>query len=107
MWNWVQENPAEAAWAVFGIITTIILAYRAIEPSLKVWVKRTKNTTDDKILWTISHIIHLFSILLDAAALVVPYFAGKPPDLSFYEDFSEDRETDPEIPSKKGGSDEN
>ena len=75
-WNWISENPAEAAWLAFGVLSVCAVAYGRMEPRLKAWAGRSDTTVDDKLVWGLSHTVGLLTLVLDVFRELAPTFIG-------------------------------
>lgn len=70
--EWISQNPAEAAWVAFGILTVFIAAYQRFEPRFKALAAASKTKIDDKLVYGLGVLLAWIAILLDFAKLVVP-----------------------------------
>lgn len=70
--EWISQNPAEAAWIAFGILTVIIAAYQRFEPRFKALAAASKTKIDDKLVYGAGVVLAWLGVLLDFAKLVVP-----------------------------------
>lgn len=78
MWDWAVQNPWQAAWALFGVLTTLSTVYRRFEGRLKRYAARTMWEGDDRIVAALSSLSLWVAVLGDAVSAVAPTFAGRP-----------------------------
>lgn len=73
-WTWIAANPAEAAWALFALVCTLVGVYRANETRIKEFVAASPSKADDRIVAAVDHVVAVFEVL----RLFVPYLIAKP-----------------------------
>lgn len=77
LWN----NPAQAAWYVFALLTLIVTIYHRAEPRIKALAARTTNKYDDKFVSFMGAVLSAITVFLDAAKMVAPKLASVGPTI--------------------------
>lgn len=72
--RWVLEHPASAAWAVFGVLSALVAAYRSQEAKIRAYVAKTPNKADDRLVRALDTVVAVFDVL----RLFVPHVLGRP-----------------------------
>jgi len=78
--HWIVANPAETAWIAFLALSALVGAYQTQEVKIHAYVKRTRNTADDKFVGALDALVSVFGVL----RLIVPGILGRrvPPELA-------------------------